>query len=410
MGVWLTEKVVRDLPLPEQGIKITYDAADPKGKQGWTIGFGVRASAGGNKAFVLRYRSSRTRSERVYTIGSWPVWSVEAARVEARSLKHAIEKGDDPQQAKQAARDAATVADLCERFVAEYLPQKREATRRDYTNIIGRDIKPALGRKLVATVEHADVEKLHRDIGKRGAPYAANRVAAVLSRLMTLAVKWRMRPDNPVKGLERNTEQKRRRYLSRDELARLTLALAEHPDQQAADILRLCLLTGCRRGEAQQARWPDIDLAGGKWTKPGATTKTKTAHQVPLSKPARQLLADLRARRGDSALVFPSRITGGPRRELKKNWAAICKTAGITGLRMHDLRHSFASELVSSGHSLAVIGDLLGHTQVATTARYSHLFDDVAREAVDSVGAVMAGLVAKPGKARKLKAVQGGKR
>src|SRR5262249_32103453 len=353
----------------------------------------------------------RERGEEGYTIGTWRVWSVEAARAEARDLKRGIEQDQDPQQAKQAARDAATVADLAERFIAEYLPQKREATRRDYTNIIQATIKPALGRKVVSSVDHSDVEKLHREIGKRGAKYAAARAAAVLSRMMALAVKWRMRPDNPVKGLERNPESKRKRYLTRDELQRLTQALAEHEDQQVADILRLCLLTGCRRGEAQAALWANIDLAGGRWTKPGSTTKTKTEHEVPLSRPALQLLRDLHAKRGDSDLVFPSRVTGKPRRELKKNWAAICKAAKIAKLRMHDLRHSFASELVSSGHSLAVIGELLGHTQVSTSARYAHLYADVARQAADSVGAVMAGLVAKPGGKRKpLKAVPGGKR
>src|SRR5262245_52168687 len=387
MGVWLTERIVSGLPLPKQGIEITYDTPDPKGKQGWTAGFGVRCSAGGGKAFVLRYRSRRTRTEHVFTIGTWPSWSVEAARAEARDLKRGIEKGEDPQGAKQAARDAATMSDLCARFIAEYLPARREATRRDYTNIIERHVKPELGRKAVAAIEHADIERLHAKISKQ-APYSANRVVAVLSRMFSLAVRWRMRADNPCKGIERNPESKRKRYLTRDELRRLTQALAEHEDQQVADILRLCLLTGCRRGEAQQAKWTDFDLAGGRWTKPGSTTKTKTEHEVPLSAPAVQLLRSLHARRGDSALVFPSRVTGQPRRELKKNWAAICKAAKIANLRMHDLRHSFASALVSSGHSLAVIGDLLGHTQVATTARYAHLYQDAAREAANAVGSL----------------------
>jgi len=233
MGIWLTERGVRDLRAPEQGIEITYDAPDPKGKQGWTAGFGVRASAGGGKSFVLRYRSRRTRAERVYIIGTWPARSVEAARAEARDLKRGIEKGDDPQQAKQAARDAATVNDLCERFVTEYLPQKREATRRDYTNIIERNIKPALGRKAVAAVEHGDIEKLHREISKRGAPYAANRTIAVLSRLFTLAIRWRMRPDNPAKGIERNPETRRERYLDRDEFSRLTRAWPTIPTNRS---------------------------------------------------------------------------------------------------------------------------------------------------------------------------------
>src|SRR5262249_35931861 len=155
------------------------------------------------------------RAEHVFTIGTWPSWSVEAARAEARDLKRGIEKGEDPQAQKRAAREAASVADLAERFVAEYLPAKREATRRDYQNIIERHIKPELGRKAVSAVDHPDVERLHAKISKQ-APYAANRVVAVLSRMLSLAVRWRMRADNPCKGIERNPESKRKRYLTRD--------------------------------------------------------------------------------------------------------------------------------------------------------------------------------------------------
>src|SRR5207249_1794408 len=131
-----TDSIVRDLKLPERGVRRVYDAPDPRGKMGWTSGFGVRESAGGSKSFVLLYRSRKTRAEHLFTIGSFPDWSVVAARAEARELKQKIDKGADPQADKKAARDAATVADLCDRFLAEHVARKRANTRRDYKSIV----------------------------------------------------------------------------------------------------------------------------------------------------------------------------------------------------------------------------------------------------------------------------------
>jgi len=221
------------------------------------------------------------------------------------------------------------------------------------------------------------------------AEHQANRVVAVLSRMLNLAIKWGWRVDNPAKGTERNPEEKRHRYLSAAELDRLTTALADHPDRQAANIFRLLLLTGARRSEVQSMRWDDLDLEPGVWTKPGAATKQRTVHRVPLSAPARQLLADLQAVRDESEHVFPGRL-GGHRVEIKAAWRGICKAAHIRELRIHDLRHSYASQLVSAGFSLPTIGALLGHTQAATTHRYSHLVDDALRRATETVGAVIA--------------------
>lgn len=399
-NVWLTDKVVRDLPLPDQGYVLVRDQPDPRGKQGWTSGFGIRITAAGVKSFVLNYRERGT--ERRMTVGSWPTWSVEAARAEARELKQRIDRGEDPLAELRAERDAETVADFAETFQREHVERKRPSSQRDYKAIVETIIKPALGKKQVASVTTEDVERIHREISKR-APYRANRVLAVASKMFSFAVKKKLRTDNPCKGIEHNPEESRERYLTAAELALLTKALADHPDQQAANILRLCLLSGCRRGEAQAAKWEQIDFERGTWTKRASATKQAKKHKAPLSKPALSLLSDLRRKRdGESPYVFPGR--DGPdthRVELKRDWADICKAAKITGLRMHDLRHSFASELVSSGHSLPVIGALLGHAQVATTQRYAHLYDDVQRAAVDKVGARMVGLVAKrPGKRR----------
>lgn len=144
--------------------------------------------------------------------------------------------------------------------------------------------------------------------------------------------------------------------------------------------------------DAEEGIWAGVDLEAGTWIKPAASTKQKAYHQVPLSAPARQLLAELHDKAADGAeYVFPGRGGIGHRIELKGDWADICRAAGITGARLHDLRHTFASVLASAGLSLPVIGALLGHTQPATTQRYSHLFDDPLRAATERVAAIIGG-------------------
>jgi integrase len=209
--------------------------------------------------------------------------------------------------------------------------------------------------------------------------------------MLNLAVRWEMRVDNPARGLERNQEEKRNRYLAGDELRRLTEALAAHPNQDAANAIRLLLLTGARRGEVLGATWDQFDLEEGVWTKPSSHTKQKREHRVPLSAAARLLLVEIKASAGSSEFLFPaSRGTTGHLTDIKRAWAAICKLAGLAGVRTHDLRHSYASMLANSGLSLPIIGQLLGHTQPNTTQRYSHLLDDPLRAATERVGAIVA--------------------
>jgi len=378
----LTDAHVKRLRAPDAGNDITWDTV--------VTGLGARVTAAGHRAFVLTYRT-RAGLQRRYTIGSFPDWSVTGAREEARRLKRMIDQGGDPLEEIALERATPTVEDLIQRFIAEHLPRKRPKTQRDYRCMIELHIRPALGRKKVTAVTWSDIDALHRKITKAGSPVAANRVISVVVKMFTLAVRWHMRPDNPAKGIELNVEHKRRRYPTPDELRRLTIALDQHPDQQAADIFRLCLLTGCRSGEAMAARFDAIDLVSGTWTKPGATTKQQTTHSAPLSAPACALLDALR-RRTNSEWVFPSAASAtGYRVSIRKSWRAICKAAGITGLRAHDLRHGFASQLVSTGASLPLIGALLGHANPATTARYAHLFDDPQREAVERVGKLLTG-------------------
>jgi integrase len=301
--------------------------------------------------------------------------------------------GDDPLGEVKATRDAPTVAEICDRFVEDHASRKSESTKSDYAAMIANDIKPALGSLKVADVTYSDVERLHRKITKR-APYAANRTVALLSKMFNLAMRWEMRSDNPAKGIERNQEHKRERYLSADELIRLSGALAEHDDKDAANIIRLLLLTGARKGEVLSARWDQFDLDEGVWSKPAASTKQKTAHRVPLSAPARQVLVAVRKAADknevNSEFLFPGRLAGH-RENVKDNWAVICKAAKISGARIHDLRHTYASVLASAGQSLPIIGALLGHTQASTTQRYAHLLDDPLRKATERAGAIVTG-------------------
>jgi integrase len=380
MASRLTDAIVRALPAPAKASRIYYDAQ--------VKGFGVRVTAGASRAFILNYRTRHGR-ERRFTNGNFPDWRTTAARAEATELKKLIDRGGDPLGDVEAGRIAPTVADLCDRFIAEYLPRKRASTAKSYQQIIEAEIRRPLGRRKVAEIHFADIDGLHREISKR-APYRANRVVAVLSRMFSLAIKWEWRTDNPCRGVERNDEVKRYRYLSGDELARLLDVLAERTGQ-STDAIRMLLMTGARRGEVLAARWDDFDFEKGIWSKPASAVKTRREHHVPLSAPALALLSKLREQaESDAQWLFPA-ADGGHRKDLKDAWISICRDAKIVGLRVHDLRHSFASQLASGGASLPLIGALLGHSSPATTQRYAHLFPDVRRAAMERVGAIISG-------------------
>ena len=260
MSEHLTDKIVKQITAPKSGNRITYD--------GKIKGFGVRVTAAGSRAFILNYRT-RSGRERRYTIGTYPEWKTSAARNEAGELKKRIDRGEDPMGEVQANRAAETMAKLAERFERDYLPRKRTSTQRDYRGMIKGEILPAMRTLKVAEVTFSDCDGLHQKITKRGAPYRANRVLALLSKMFSQAIKWRYRADNPAKGVERNTEYGRQQYLSADEIKRVCDELAKHKDQQAANIIRLMLLTGARIGEVRTARWDQLNLQSGTWTKPG---------------------------------------------------------------------------------------------------------------------------------------------
>ena len=433
----LTDTAVKDLPAPTSGNKITYD--------GEVKGFGVRVTKAGARAFILNYRSGGR--ERRITIGSYPDWKTGPAREHAKNLKKRIDVGEDPMGDRHEERAAPTMDDLADRFEAEHLSKRRGATQTDYKSILRLYIRPELGKLKVADVRHADIERLHNRIGKT-APYRANRTVAVLSKMFSLAVKWEYRTDNPAKGIERQPEEKRERFLSPAEIERLAAVLLAHREKTTCNAIRLLLLTGARRGETLGARWDEFDLEAGVWVKPSAHTKTKKEHRVPLSAPALLLLTEMKAdaekrlaeenkhrsaktKEKKLEFVFPG-LDGKPLQEPKRAWLSICKAAGLavevealnsrgkpvkntkgestmvwqSTVRLHDLRHTYAAILASAGLSLPIIGRLLGHTQAATTQRYAHLADDPLRAATERVGAIVSGnpsaeILDGPGSARR---------
>lgn len=391
MAVRLTDKLVKELPAPAAGNKITYDED--------VRGLGVRVTSAGARAYVFNYRVKGAGTERRVTIGDAKDWTLKAARDKASMLRRRVDDGEDPMGDLHAQREAPTVNELADRFEAEHLTKRRPSTVRDYKTMLRLYVRPELGNRKVAAVEREDIEKLHAKIAKK-APYVANRTHSLLSVMFSKAIGWKMRADNPAKGIERAPEEKRERFLTELEIARLSEVLAEHPEQSSANAVRLLLLTGARRGEVLGAQWSQFDLAAGIWTKPAATTKQKKDHRLPLSAPALQLLSEMKTaadkenvrRRRDGLkpppFLFPGK-DGKPLQEIKHFWAAVCGKAGISGVRLHDLRHTHASILASLGLSLPIIGALLGHTQAATTHRYVHLLDGTQRAATERLGAIV---------------------
>jgi integrase len=250
-------------------------------------------------------------------------------------------------------------------------------------------IRPALGSKRVDAVRRRDIERLHQHL--KTTPYRANRVLALLSKMFSLAMEWDWRADNPCQGIKKFHEEKRDRWLKTDELRRLTDALGRSTNRRAGDAVRLLILTGARKGEVLKAEWSQIDFERGVWTKPSAHTKQKRTEHVPLSAAALALLSAMRELDPAGRYLFPGNKPGEPLKDIKLFWPKICRDAGLESVRIHDLRHTFASHLVSSGTSLEMVGRLLGHTQAATTMRYSHLADDPLREAANRFGSIVTG-------------------
>jgi len=273
------------------------------------------------------------------------------------------------------------VAELADRYLAEHLPKKKESSAREDRRILKAYIIPSLGRRQVAAVTSGEIARLH--VSMKSTPIMANRVLFLLSTLFNLAERWGVRKEgeNPCKHVQRFRERRRERFLSGEEIARLGRALSEieaEEDSNHAGIaaIRLLALTGARRGEILSLRWDHIDLEHGMLRLPDSKTGQKV---ILIDERAATILQSLPR---SSPWVFPSpKKPDSPVHEIRKTWERVLERAAITGIRLHDLRHTHASVAAGAGLSLPMIGGLLGHRRSATTERYAHLVDDDKREA-----------------------------
>lgn len=290
---------------------------------------------------------------------------------------------------KQAKPKSVTVSDLCDDYIKKHAGTKRsgpEDVRR-----IERLVRPEFGSRDVKTIRYVDVENFHRKLSA-SAPIEANRVLALLSKMFSLAIKWEMIASNPCAGVEKNPEEERNRDLTKEEITRLIEAVTvfeklKKQNTATCNAIRILMLTGARSAEVFSATWSMFELSedAPSWTKPSSHTKRKRAHYVPLSEIARDLVTDMKKDRASSVFLFPSKSKSGRLTTIKHAWATILGIARITDLRVHDVRHVFAALLAAKKFSLQMIGKLLGHTQAKTTQRYSYLFVDDQRQAVNDV-------------------------
>jgi integrase len=352
------------------------------------LGFGARRQTGPAITYFVKYRTADGR-QRWHAIGRHgSPWTPEEAREEARRILGEVAKGDDPAADRAARRTAPTVTALAERFLAEHAEAKRKAsTAREYRRLIEHVVVPAIGKRRVVDVTRQDAARFHHD--HRATPIEANRALAVTSTLFNFGERIGWRPDgsNPCRHVEKYPQRRRERFLSPEELGRLgeTLAGFEGSPYVVAAI-KLLVFTGARLGEVLGLRWEWIDFDRGEARLPDSKTGAKTLHLPP---PALAVLAGLPRLEGNPHVIVGAR-NGAALVNLEKPWRAIRKEAGLDDLRLHDLRHAFASVAASSGMGLPIIGKMLGHTQAATTARYAHLASDPVKAAAATVASKIA--------------------
>lgn len=353
-------------------------------------GFGLRVLPSGRKRYIVQYRAGR-RSRRI-SLGPSSVLTCEQARDRAITVIAASKNGEDPAAKRDADRRAITVRELAERFEKEHIDLRlKPSTAKGYKRMLERFVLPRLGNLRVIEVTRADIAQLHHDL--RHIAYDANRCLEMISKMFNLAEMWGLRPDgsNPRKHIKKYPEAKRERFLSPAELKRVGEVLREIEKEgielpAAIAAVRLLMLTGCRLGEIMQLKWEYVDTAAKALRLPDSKTGAKIVH---LGQPAVDVLERIERLEGNPWVIVGT-LPGGRLSDLQPFWQRVRARVGLKDVRIHDLRHTFASTAVASGQGLPMIGKLLGHTQVQTTARYAHLAADPVKTAADQVAGSIA--------------------
>ena len=377
------------------------EAAEPRDKpytiyDGQVPGFGIRVQPGGTKTYVVLYRFAHHR--RCVSLGHHGIMMPEQARTQATKILVRVKDGEDPAASRQSGGHIITVADLAKHFDEEHIAVRlKPKSAEGYRSNLRLFIVPALGRFKAADVARADIAKLHHDL--RHSRYQANRSLALMSKMFNLAEVWGVRPthSNPCWGIKKYPEEKRKRYLNGNELARLGETLCEceknRESQSTVNLIRLLLLTGCRLNEILTLKWEHVDLENNALHLPDSKTGERTVY---IGAAALECLTGIE-RVEDNPWVITGKLPSSHLVNPGNPWRRIRARAGLDDVRIHDLRHTFASVAVSGGQSLPMIGKLLGHTQVQTTARYAHLAADPIKQAAGNISSSIAAALSPKG-------------
>ena len=351
-------------------------------------GFGVRVYPSGSKVYVVQSRGPR--GPKRVTVGRHGVISSDQARRRAASIIARIKAGEEPVPKRLARREAGpTVAELAERYFREHVEVRcKPSTARIHSHMVNKYILPALGKRRISELGREHVSNLHYSL--RDKPTAANEAVATLSRMLNRAEAWGLAAagSNPCRFVARYKRRKLERFLTEEEFRRLGRVLNEVETEgkvpvHAAAAIRLLMLTGCRSGEIMNLRWEDVHLEVNELRLRDSKTGPR---EVPLSPAAVRVLAGL-PRVADNPWVIASRRSGRRMSQITYHWYRVRTRAGLEDVRLHDLRHSFASRALALGESLTMIGKLLGHSKIQTTARYAHLARDSVQESAARVAA-----------------------
>lgn len=365
-------------PVPDGKAKVDYFCTECQG-----LLLEVRAS--GCRTFYVRYRDGRG-STRQMRVGRYGDVTLEMARRKVKEVRARAAMGEDPAAERERAKAIPTFADFAERYM-EHAKQHKRSWKDDLSRL-KTWVLPALGKKPLDTATTRDVARLHGKVRERLSAGSSNRVLALVKHIYALAVQWGEVDTNPAKGIRMFKETQRTRFLSADEVRRLLQAVDLEPNRSVANAIKFLLLTGARKSEALGARWSDIDIDRRVWTIPQERSKSRKVRHVRLSDAALRLLASLPVV-ADNPYLFPGKLPGQPVNNPYKNWHAICRRADLADVRLHDVRHTFASFLAARGRSLYEIQSVLGHASPQMTMRYAHLTQGNLLTVVNAVGAVI---------------------
>jgi integrase len=363
-------------------------------------GFGVRITPNGCVSFLLAYRFHGRKTK--HTFGHPPMKVLEA-RNKAIELRKGVSEGVDPQHWR--GKDEETVENLTKDFMELHAKVNlRAGTVRGYREMLRDHILPRIGKAAPRAVTERDILLLKGAMKKT--PYRANRCLALVSAIFNKGIKWGVCESNPAEDVPHYDEDPRDFWLTDEEYRALDAAITFY-GRECGEAIRLLILTGAREMEVLGAPWSQFDLEHAIWTRPSHATKGKKTEHVPISSPALVVLRRMKEK-ATSPYLFPGKDgkdgkSGSHRKTIRKPWRQICKAAGLAEefevqgkkrmlkrwrpkMRLHDLRHGFASWLVSDGVSLKRVGELLGHSRESTTDRYAHLADKSLRDATNKFG------------------------